>query len=70
MNMERILRGARAAGLVVCSSLIALGALPALGQQQERGLVRVGAPRKESKGAQNVELWALLIGVSRFQNGD
>jgi uncharacterized caspase-like protein/tetratricopeptide (TPR) repeat protein len=71
MNQERILRGARAAVILISGILIAAVALPARAQQgQERGLVRVGAARKESKAAQNVELWALLIGVSRFQNGD
>ncbi|HYV07760.1 MAG TPA: caspase family protein, partial [Blastocatellia bacterium] len=71
MNMKHVLRAVRAAFLLSFSGLIVLGALPVLAQQvQERGLVRVGATRKESKAAQKVELWALLIGVSRFQHGD
>ena len=71
MNKEHILRGCSSAVLLACLSLMALGVLPARAQQvQERGLVRVGATRKESKASQKVELWALLIGVSRFQNGD
>ncbi|HVG20161.1 MAG TPA: hypothetical protein VNI02_14010, partial [Blastocatellia bacterium] len=40
---------------------------------QERGLkVKVGATRAEmnSGRAQNVQLWAVLIGVSRYKNGD
>jgi uncharacterized caspase-like protein/tetratricopeptide (TPR) repeat protein len=68
---EHVRRGGWIADLLVCSCLFGLGTPAARAQQpQERGLVRVGAPRKESKAAQNVELWALLVGVSRFQNGD
>ncbi|HWN98680.1 MAG TPA: tetratricopeptide repeat protein [Blastocatellia bacterium] len=68
MNKDRISCGAWA--VVIWGSLIVLGSLPALGQPQERGLTVVGRARTESKATQKVELWALLIGVSRFQNGD
>src|SRR5690242_7712180 len=40
---------------------------------QERGLkARVGATKTEIKNgaAKNVNLWAVLIGISRFKNGD
>lgn len=39
---------------------------------QERGLKpRVGATKTEIKnGAKNINLWAVLIGISRFKNGD
>jgi uncharacterized caspase-like protein/tetratricopeptide (TPR) repeat protein len=57
---------------------IALFALPfasRLGAQelQERGLkAKVGATKTEFKNgaAKNVNLWAVLIGISRFKNGD
>ncbi|MEK6302910.1 MAG: tetratricopeptide repeat protein [Acidobacteriota bacterium] len=71
MNQESIFRSARAAGLLLFSGLIAFAALPARAQQvQERGMHAVGKTRKESKADQKVDLWALLIGVSRFQHGD
>jgi uncharacterized caspase-like protein/tetratricopeptide (TPR) repeat protein len=41
--------------------------------QQERGLkVKIGATRTEmtSGRAKDVQLWAVLIGISRFKNGD
>jgi uncharacterized caspase-like protein/tetratricopeptide (TPR) repeat protein len=70
MSKEGVFGSSRASWLLLVSCLIAFAPLPVRAQQQERGLVRVGAPRKESKAARNVELWALLIGVSRFQHGD
>ena len=71
MKKGRNLRITRTFGLLSFTVCLVLGAMPARAQQaQERGLRRVGAVRTESKAAQNVELWALLIGVSRFQNGD
>src|ERR1044071_7022858 len=41
--------------------------------QQERGLkVKIGATRTEmtSGRAKDVQLWAVLVGISRFKNGD
>ncbi|HSO76237.1 MAG TPA: caspase family protein, partial [Blastocatellia bacterium] len=70
MNKDDLLSRARTCGILVIIGLIVFAALPARAQQQERGLIAVGKPRTERKSDQKVELWALLIGVSRFKNGD
>src|SRR5262249_43263102 len=60
--------------LVMVSALSVLLSSPVQAQDlQERGLkAKVGATRTEFKSgaAKNVNLWAVLIGISRFKNGD
>jgi tetratricopeptide (TPR) repeat protein len=50
---------------------VGLGVQPAGAQERERGLhVRVGALPDEAKAGQEVDLWAVIIGVSRYKLGD
>jgi uncharacterized caspase-like protein/tetratricopeptide (TPR) repeat protein len=73
MNKTTLLRNVLAVLAMV--SLLAVPLASRLQAQalQERGLkAKVGATRTELKSgaAKNVNLWAVLIGISRFKNGD
>src|SRR5581483_279756 len=73
MTKTTLLRNALAVLAMVSS--FSLPFAPRLRAQdlQERGLkAKVGATRTEYKSgaAKNVNLWAVLIGISRFKNGD
>jgi uncharacterized caspase-like protein/tetratricopeptide (TPR) repeat protein len=74
MVMKSIIRVVVSISLAASFFAITPGASRARAQGiQERGLkVKVGATRSEmnSGRAQNVQLWAVLIGVSRYKNGD
>lgn len=74
MIKTNILRLAIALSLVFASSAFFINSPTASAQnQQERGLkVKVGATKTEmtSGRAIDVKLWAVLIGISRFKNGD
>src|ERR1051326_180702 len=60
--------------LAIVSCIALTFTAPAAGQGlQERDLkIKIGATRTEIKSgaAKNVNLWAVLIGISRFKNGD
>src|ERR1044072_9004793 len=72
MTKPSILRIAIIASLlfVICAAAFELPRAKAQ-NQQERGL-KIGATRTEitSGRAKDVQLWAVLIGISRFKNGD
>lgn len=74
MIKRSIINAAVSISLFTSFLLLTIGASRISAQTtQERGLkVKVGATRSEmdSGRAQNVELWAVLIGVSRYKNGD
>src|SRR5205085_5249052 len=73
MNRHAMLRNVLT--VLMAMSLFALPCATHLGAQelQERGLkVKVGATKTEMKSgsANSVNLWAVLMGISRFKNGD
>jgi len=74
MIKQNILRFAISLSLVFASSALVINSPTVSAQnQQERGLkVKVGATKTEmtSGRAVDVKLWAVLIGISRFKNGD
>lgn len=72
MTRPSILRIAIIASLLftVCATAFDLPRAKAQ-NQQERGLkVKIGATRTEMKDGKDVKLWAVLVGISRFKNGD
>jgi tetratricopeptide (TPR) repeat protein len=73
MNKTTLLRNALAVLAVVSTVAAPLASRLQAQELQERGLkAKVGATRTEFKSgaAKNVNLWAVLIGISRFKNGD
>ncbi len=73
MNKTALLRNILAILAIVSSVTIPFSASAQTQDLQARGLkARVGATKTELKNgaAKNVNLWAVLIGISRFKNGD
>ena len=73
MNKTTLLRNLLAVLAIVSTVAMPFAARARAQDLQERGLKsRVGATRTELKSgtAKNVNLWAVLIGISRFKNGD
>src|ERR1044072_4533967 len=74
MTRALILRVTITVSLLFMTCGVGLNSHRAIAQdQQQRGLkVKVGATRTEmtSGRAKDVQLWAVLIGISRFKNGD
>ncbi|HKQ05997.1 MAG TPA: hypothetical protein VJ464_12750 [Blastocatellia bacterium] len=73
MNKTALIRNTLAILAIVSSVTIPFSARAQTQDLQARGLkARVGATKTELKNgaAKNVNLWAVLIGISRFKNGD
>src|SRR5438128_7170380 len=73
MNKTALLRNILAILAIVSSVTIPFSASAQTQDLQARGLkVKVGATKTEMKSgaAKSVNLWAVLIGISRFKNGD
>jgi uncharacterized caspase-like protein len=74
MLKKSVIKIAVSLSLLASLLILAIGTSRASAQTvQERGLkIKVGATRADvdSGRAQNVQLWAVLIGVSRYKNGD
>jgi tetratricopeptide (TPR) repeat protein len=73
MTKTALLRNILAVLAMVSIFAIPLASRVQAQELQERGLkAKVGATRTELKSgaAKNVNLWAVLIGISRFKNGD
>src|SRR5256714_2242268 len=73
MNKTALLRNLLALLAIASTVLLPFSTRAHAQDLQERGLkARVGATRTELKNgaAKNVNLWAVLIGISRFKNGD
>ena len=73
MTKTTLLRNALAVLAMVSMFAVPLASRVQAQDLQERGLkAKVGATRTEFKSgaAKNVNLWAVLIGISRFKNGD
>jgi uncharacterized caspase-like protein/tetratricopeptide (TPR) repeat protein len=73
MTKTTLLRNVLAVLAMVSSFSIPFAPRLCAQELQERGLkAKVGATRTEYKSgaAKNVNLWAVLIGISRFKNGD
>src|ERR1044071_898694 len=72
MIKTNILRLAITLSLVFTGSALFINPTSVNAQkQQERGLkVRVGATKTEVNAGKDVQLWAVLVGISRFKNGD
>lgn len=73
MNKTALIRNILAILAIVSSVTIPFSASAQTQDLQARGLkARVGATKTELKNgaAKNVNLWAVLIGISRFKNGD
>jgi tetratricopeptide (TPR) repeat protein len=57
--------------VLLLSMSLAPASLVAAQGEQTRGLtVKVGATRQESDANRDVQLWAVLIGIARYKNGD
>src|ERR1700759_3647847 len=55
---------------VSCIAITGVPPAAAQGLQARDLKVKIGATRTEMKSGANVNLWAVLIGISRFKNGD
>ncbi|HJQ26203.1 MAG TPA: caspase family protein [Blastocatellia bacterium] len=73
MKKTVLLRNLLAVVAIASTISVSFATRTAAQELQERGLkARVGATKTELKNgaAKNVNLWAVLIGISRFKNGD
>ena len=74
MTRESIIRASIAAFLSLATGALLFNSPPARAQnQQERGLkVKIGSTKIERSTGRDkeVRLWAVLVGISRFKNGD
>jgi uncharacterized caspase-like protein/tetratricopeptide (TPR) repeat protein len=72
MTKKSIIKVAISISLFTSIMIFTIGTSPTGAQStQERGLkIKVGATRAEMNSGRDVQLWAVLIGLSRYKNGD